>query len=75
MFNGFGVYVVLFSEIGITFFVGTIAGVLAGWWIDQQLHTLPVFAVGGALAGFGLSGLAVARLIRRFLARFDTHHD
>jgi F0F1-type ATP synthase assembly protein I len=68
--DGFGVYLALFSEIGATFFVGTIAGVLAGWWIDQQLGTLPVFAVGGALAGFGLSSVAVARLIKRFLARF-----
>jgi F0F1-type ATP synthase assembly protein I len=75
MFNGFGAYVVLFSEIGVTFFVGTVAGVLAGWWLDQQLHTLPLFAVGGALAGFGLGGLAVARLISRFLARFDPHQD
>ncbi len=51
--------------------MATIAGVLAGWWIDQQLGTLPIFAVGRALAGFGLGGLAVARLITRFLARFD----
>jgi F0F1-type ATP synthase assembly protein I len=65
-----GLYLVLFSEIGVTFFVGTIVGVLAGWWIDQQLGTLPIFSVGGALAGFGLSSVAVARLIKRFLARF-----
>jgi F0F1-type ATP synthase assembly protein I len=71
MNSGFGAYAVLFSEIGVTFFVGTLTGVLAGWWIDQQLGTLPVFAVGGALAGFGLGGLAVAKLISRFLARFD----
>jgi F0F1-type ATP synthase assembly protein I len=71
MLKDYGLYAVLFSEIGITFFVGTMAGVLAGWWVDQQINTLPVFAVGGALAGFGLSSLAVARLIRRFLARFD----
>lgn len=70
MNDGLGVYLVLFSEIGVTFFVGTIAGVLAGWWIDQQVGTLPVFAVAGALAGFGVSSLAVVRLIRRFLARF-----
>jgi F0F1-type ATP synthase assembly protein I len=71
MLKGFGVYAVLFSEIGVTFFVGTMAGVLAGWFVDQQLNTLPVFTVGGALAGFALGGLAVARLITRFLARFD----
>jgi F0F1-type ATP synthase assembly protein I len=70
MNDGLGVYLALFSEIGVTFFVGTVAGVLAGWWIDQQLGTLPLFAVGGALAGFGLSGFAVARLIKRFLSRF-----
>ena len=71
MSNGLGAYLALFSEIGITFFVGTVGGVLAGWWIDQQLQTLPIFAVGGALVGFGLAGLAVASLIKRFLARFD----
>ena len=47
------------------------AGLLAGRFVDQQLNTLPVFTVGGALAGFGLGALAVARLITRFLARFD----
>ncbi len=70
MNDGLGVYLALFSEIGVMYFVGTMVGVLAGWWIDQQLGTLPVFAVGGALAGFGLSSLAVIRLIKRFLARF-----
>ncbi len=70
MKDGLGVYLALFSEIGVMYFVGTMVGVLAGWWIDQQLGTLPVFAVGGALAGFGVSSLAVIRLIKRFLARF-----
>jgi F0F1-type ATP synthase assembly protein I len=70
MNDGLGVYLALFSEIGVLYFVGTMVGVLAGWWIDQQLGTLPVFAVGGALAGFGVSSLAVIRLIKRFLARF-----
>ncbi len=72
--NEFGrasAYLALFSQIGITFFVATVAGVLLGWWIDQQLGTLPIFAVIGSLAGFGLGGLAVARLIRRFLERFE----
>ena len=70
MKDDLGAYLALFSEIGAMYFVGTMVGVLAGWWIDQQFGTLPVFAVGGALAGFGLSSLAVIRLIKRFLARF-----
>jgi ATP synthase protein I len=45
--------------------------VLVGYWVDQQLGTLPIFVVIGLLLGFGAGGLAVARLIRRFLARFE----
>ena len=65
------IYLALFSEIAVTFAVTVLAGVLGGWWVDQQLHTLPVFLLIGSMAGLGLGGLAVGRLISRFLARFD----
>jgi F0F1-type ATP synthase assembly protein I len=66
-----GAYIALYSEIGLIFLVTTLAGALAGHWIDGQLGTNPIFVVIGLLGGFGLGGVAVYRLIKRFLARFD----
>lgn len=72
--NGFGqasVYLALFSEIAIVLLVTTLLGVLSGYWLDQRLGTLPILSVAGMLAGFGLGGVGVYRLIVRFLARFE----
>ncbi|HYI22159.1 MAG TPA: AtpZ/AtpI family protein [Candidatus Limnocylindrales bacterium] len=72
--NDFGrasAYLALFSEIAIVLLVTTLLGVLSGYWLDQRLGTLPLLAVVGMLAGFGLGGVGVYRLIVRFLARFD----
>ena len=66
-----GVYLALFSEIAIVLLVTTLIGVVGGYWLDRQLSTLPLFVVVGLLVGFGAGGLAVSRLIKRFLARFD----
>jgi ATP synthase protein I len=66
-----GAYLALFSEIGFIFLITTLAGVLAGYWVDRQLGTLPVFALAGFLVGFASGGVGVYRLITRFLARFD----
>lgn len=71
--NDFGrasAYLALFSEIAIILLVTTLLGVLVGYWLDQQLKTLPVLVVAGLLLGFGLGGVGVHRLIVRFLARF-----
>ena len=65
------IYLALFSEIAIAFGLTVLAGVLGGWWIDQQFHTLPVFLLIGAVVGLALGGTVVARLISRFLARFE----
>ncbi len=65
------IYFSLFSEIAVTLAVPIIAGVLGGWWLDQQVHTLPIFLLVGAMLGLALGGAAVARLITRFLARFE----
>ena len=71
-----GAYLALFSEIAIVLLVTTLCGVLLGYWIDERLNTLPIFVVAGLLLGFGAGGLAVKRLIDRFLASFDrTQHD
>lgn len=64
-------YLALFSEIAIVLMVTTLLGVLSGYWLDQRLGTLPILSVAGMLAGFGLGGLGVYRLIVRFLARFE----
>lgn len=72
--NDFGrasAYLALFSEIALILLTTTLLGVLAGYWVDLQLETLPIFVLVGLLLGFGAGGLAVKRLIDRFLARFE----
>ena len=64
-------YLVLFSEIGISLLVTTLVGVLAGYWVDEQLGTLPVFLLVGFLLGAGSGTVMIARLINRFLKEFD----
>ncbi len=66
-----GAYLALFSEIAIILLVTTLFGVLAGYWLDQRLGTLPLLTVAGMLVGFGLGGVGVHRLVVRFLASFD----
>jgi ATP synthase protein I len=70
-FGRMGAYLALFSEIAIVLLVTTLLGVAAGYWLDRQLGTLPIFVVAGLLLGFGAGGVAVSRLISRFLARFE----
>ncbi len=70
-FGRAGAYLALFSEIAILLLVTTLLGVLAGYWLDQQLGTLPVLVVVGLLIGFAMGGVGVYRLIVRFLARFE----
>ncbi len=71
MNTGFGAYFALFSEIGMLLLVTTLAGVAAGYWVDQRLGTLPVFVLVGFLAGAGIGTVGIYRLITRFLKRFD----
>jgi F0F1-type ATP synthase assembly protein I len=70
-FGRAGAYLALFSEIAILLLVTTLLGVLAGYWLDQQLGTLPILVVAGLLVGFAMGGVGVYRLITRFLARFE----
>ena len=72
--NGLGrasAYLALFSEIGITLLVTTLLGVLAGYWIDQRLHTLPLFAMIGFFVGGSAGAYGMYRLVNRFLSRFE----
>ena len=71
MNTGFGAYFALFSEIGMILLVTSLAGVAAGYWLDQQLGTLPIFVLVGFLAGTGIGTVGIYRLITRFLKRFD----
>ena len=60
-------YAVLFSEIGISLLVTTLAGVLAGYWVDTQLGSLPIFVLVGFLIGAGSGAVLIYRLVTRFL--------
>jgi F0F1-type ATP synthase assembly protein I len=71
MNTGLGAYFALFSEVGMLLLVTTLAGVAAGYWVDQKLGTLPVFVLVGFLAGAGIGTVGIYRLITRFLKRFD----
>jgi F0F1-type ATP synthase assembly protein I len=66
-----GAYFALFSEIGLVLFVTTMAGALAGHWLDIQLGTNPIFVITGFLAGAALGAVADYRLITRFLTRLN----
>jgi F0F1-type ATP synthase assembly protein I len=64
-------YFALFSEIGIVLLVTVLVGVLAGYWADQQLQTLPIFLLVGFLVGLAAGARVVYRLINRFLAEAE----
>lgn len=64
-------YVALFSEIGIVLLITVLAGTLAGYWIDLQLKTVPVFVLIGFALGTIAGAVGCGRLMARFLARLD----
>jgi len=64
-------YLALFSEIGFVLLVTTLGGTLLGYWIDGQLHTVPIFVLIGFFAGAGIGTFGIYRLVSRFLATFD----
>jgi ATP synthase protein I len=64
-------YFALFSEIGLVLLVTTLGGALAGYWLDEQVGTKPLFVVLGFLVGASLGATADWRLISRFLERLD----
>lgn len=66
-----GAYLALFSEVGLVLFVTTLAGALAGHWLDVQLGTNPILVVIGFLAGAFVGAVADYRLITRFLSRLN----
>jgi ATP synthase protein I len=60
-------YAALFSEIGISLLVTTLIGVLAGYWADGQLGTLPIFVIVGFFVGAGAGTVMIYRLVNNFL--------
>jgi F0F1-type ATP synthase assembly protein I len=64
-------YLALFSEVGLVLLVTTLGGTLLGYWIDGQMHTVPIFALIGFFAGAGIGTFGIYRLVSRFLATLD----
>lgn len=64
-------YVALFSEIGFVLLVTVLAGTLGGYWLDQQLGTIPLFVLVGFLLGTLSGAMGCWRLLSRFLAQLD----
>ena len=64
-------YFALFSEVGFVLLVTILAGILAGYWFDQQLGTVPVFVLVGFAVGLTAGGVGVYRLIERFLSSLE----
>jgi ATP synthase protein I len=64
-------YFALFSEIGIILLVTVLVGVLGGYWLDQQLRTLPLFVLAGLFVGLAAGAKVVHQLISRFLSDIE----
>jgi hypothetical protein len=64
-------YIALFSEVGFVLLIAVLAGVLGGYWLDQRLGTVPIFALSGFAFGTVGGSVACWRLINRFLAQLD----
>jgi len=66
-----GIYLGLFSEIGLVLLVTILGGTLGGYWVDTQLGTVPLFVLAGLALGMVVGALAVNQLVTRFLKRFE----
>lgn len=64
-------YVALFSEIAFVLLIAVLAGVLGGYWLDQRLGTVPIFALIGFALGCVGAAVACWRFITKFLAQMD----
>ena len=66
-----GAYLVLFSEIGLSLLVTTLAGVGIGYWADTQLGTNPILVLFGFFVGAGAGTLMIYRVVMRFLKTLE----
>lgn len=69
--GGKGMYLTLFSQIGVMLLVTTLGGALGGDWLDSKLGSRPFGLVFGFLGGFLVGSVGSAQLIRRVLAALD----
>jgi ATP synthase protein I len=45
----------------------TLVGLFGGMWVDQQIHTTPLFLVIGLLLGLGAGVYSMIQLVNRYL--------
>jgi F0F1-type ATP synthase assembly protein I len=64
-------YVALFSEIAFVLLFTVLAGIVAGYWLDQRLATTPIFVLVGFAIGAVSGGIGCWRLITGYLAQMD----
>jgi F0F1-type ATP synthase assembly protein I len=64
-------YFALFSEIGLILLFTVLAGILAGYWLDQRLGTNPVFVLVGFAFGSGSGAYGCWRVTAEFLKKLD----
>jgi F0F1-type ATP synthase assembly protein I len=64
-------FVALFSEIAFVLLFTVLAGILAGYWIDQRLGTIPVFVLIGFAIGGSSGAIGCWRLMARYLKSLD----
>jgi F0F1-type ATP synthase assembly protein I len=64
-------YIALFSEIAFVLLFTVLAGLLAGYWLDQRLGTIPIFVLVGFAIGGASGAIGCWRLMVRFLKGLD----
>jgi F0F1-type ATP synthase assembly protein I len=64
-------FVALFSEIAFVLLFSVLAGILAGYWIDQRLGTIPIFVLIGFVIGGGSGAIGCWQLLARYLKSLD----
>ena len=58
---------------GIGFYIAAclLFGILAGLWLDNKLHTTPLFVLLGLFFGLALAGFGFYRMVRPLMDRPD----
>jgi F0F1-type ATP synthase assembly protein I len=63
------------SQFGVTLAVCVVVGVLAGQWLDSQLHTGILFTLIGVLVGLATAGTSTVRLYRATMRKTESAAD
>ena len=59
--------VVIASQLGFVMAAAVAIGLFAGWYLDSLMHTSPIFAILGALAGMAGGIFSCAQIVRDVL--------